>query len=677
MIDFCLLPTSKVCRCLIGLAVGLSLLGTSAETRAAELPGPVVLTQLPAEADAKQPAAVSGGMLRADYGEGARLVVLLPNGTVRVRSKGFHSACDPDVSFDGKRILFAGKRTARDPWDIFEMAADGSEVRQITRGLGDCRSPGYQSRLYTIVSSEPWRQLTFVRSEEGRIDEFTDRPATSLYSCKLDGSAVRRLTFNLSSDMDPFLMSDGRILFAAWQRRTLDHGPRGRIGLFGVNIDGTDYALFAGYEGRRIKHMPCETAGGLVVFVEADRVPWDGAGLIACVQVRRPLHSYRPITEESDGLFHSPSPLLDGTLLVSRRPADGSATHGICRLDPATKRIESVFDDPRYHEIQAKPIAAREIPDGRSSVVREEDPHGKLYCLNVYTTDLQQREWLPPGMVKRLRVLEGIAPRADEAVARPASQGGRFAGFSVNGIPPLAQRRVLGEVPIGGDGSFNVEVPANMPVELQLLDAEGMVLRSCGWIWAKNREPRGCVGCHEDGEMTPENWFMDAFRRPSIKLGVPKKQRKTVDFRRDVMPIINKQCVTCHTEGKTGPFLDGGAELVKHPRGGAYFNRAYVNLLGKVDTASGTKPYQRYIYPGKARISPLVWKIVGRNTSRPWDAAEREVPFEKSGDCRADQLTDDEKLTFIEWIDMGALWDGIPGADDLSGPKNPPNGDAK
>ncbi len=676
MIDSYLLPASRVCRCAIGLAVCLSLLATFSETRAAELPGPVVLTQLPAEVDVKQP---TGRMLRADYGEGARLVVLLPNATVRVRSKGFHSACDPDVSFDGKRILFAGKRTAGDPWNIFEMTIDGSEVRQITRGLGDCRSPGYQSRLYTIVSSEPWRQLTFVGSEEGLIDEFTDRPATSLYSCKLDGSAVRRLTFNLSSDMDPFLMSDGRILFAAWQRRTLDHGPRGRIGLFGVNIDGTDYALFAGYEGRRIKHMPCAAAGGLVVFVEADRVPWDGAGMLSCVQVRRPLHSYRPITEESDGLFHSPSPLPDGTLLVSRRPADGSATHGICRMDPVTKRIEPIFDDPRYHEIQAKLIVAREIPDGRSSVVQEEDPHGKLYCLNVYTTDLKQREWLPSGTAKRLRVLEGIAPRADEAVARPPGQGrpfqgGRFAGFSVNGIPPLAQRRVLGEVPLGGDGSFNVEVPANMPVELQLLDADGIVLRSCGWIWAKNREPRGCVGCHEDGELTPENWFMGAFRRPSIKLGVAKKQRKTVDFRRDVMPIIEAQCVACHSEGKTGPFLDGGMDLVKHPRGGAYFNRAYVNLLGKVDAA---KPYKRYVYPGKARISPLVWKIVGRNTSRPWDAAAAKVPFEKSGDCRADQLTDDEKLTFIEWIDMGALWDGIPGADNLSGPKNPPNGEAK
>ena len=30
-------------------------------------------------------------------------------------------------------------------------------------------------------------------------------------------------------------------------------------------------------------------------------------------------------------------------------------------------------------------------------------------------------------------------------------------------------------------------------------------------------------------------------------------------------------------------------------------------------------------------------------------------------------LTEDERRTFSEWIDMGALWDGIPGPDNLPG----------
>ena len=48
----------------------------------------------------------------------ARLVRLLPDGSLRILSEGFHSARDPDVSFDGKRILFSGKKRATSRWQI-------------------------------------------------------------------------------------------------------------------------------------------------------------------------------------------------------------------------------------------------------------------------------------------------------------------------------------------------------------------------------------------------------------------------------------------------------------------------------------------------------------------------------------------------------------------------------
>ncbi|MHC4518294.1 MAG: TolB-like translocation protein, partial [Planctomycetota bacterium] len=112
----------------------------------APLEHPLVVTQLPAGGSK----VTAGGMLRADFGEGARLVLVAVDGTTRVLSEGLHSACDAALSFEGDRLLFAGKRAAEDAWNIFEMTVDGSEVRQITRGLGDCRSPGYQSSLYTL-----------------------------------------------------------------------------------------------------------------------------------------------------------------------------------------------------------------------------------------------------------------------------------------------------------------------------------------------------------------------------------------------------------------------------------------------------------------------------------------------------------------------------------------------
>lgn len=618
---------------------------------------PFVVTQMPAGTDLEGRAPVAGGMLRAPYGDRARLVIVFPDGSTRVLSDGFHSACDPEISFDGKRILLAGKRAAGDPWDIFEMAVDGSSVRQITKGLGDCRYPGYQSTLYTITSSEPWHQITFVVTDASAQNEGGGAPVTSLYSCKPDGTAVRRLTFNLSSDMDPTMMADGRLLFASWRRATLEGGLLGRIGLFTVQVDGMDCSAFLINGGKRVKHMPCVTTGGLAVFVEADQAPWDGAGVLSCVALRRPLHSYRPITNESDGFFHSPAPLPDGRILVSRRPPQGSGTHGVYRLDPLSKRMELVFEDSRYHNIQAKAICARPEPDGRSSVVSEEDPHGKFFCLDVYQSDMKEPGGLPRGTVRTLRVLEGVPLRT--------GPGGPPAGKprpAASVIPPLAPRRVLGEVPVKEDGSFNIEVPASTPIELQILDADGMALRRCGWIWAKNHEPRGCIGCHEDGELTPANRLVETVTLPSVLACPPAARRHSADFCRDVMPIVARKCVSCHGEGGSPPRLEAGRAAVAAatPAADASAARVYEVLLAPDEPSRAGPPRGKYVDPGRARTSRLVWHLFGRNTSRPWDGARVRETAKPIPPGQSEPLSAEDKRTFIQWIDMGAPWQAVP-----------------
>ena len=653
-----------------GLAV-LALLVTNAQgadkARASRLVSrarfekPLIITQLPAENDGPRQDSAGAGPLRLFPADGARLVLVRPDSSTRVLSTKFHSACDPDVSFDGMRILFAGKKRAGDNWNIHEMAVDGSATRQITRNIGDCRGPGYQSTLYTIVSPEPWYQITFVGTGAGAMNEDGSSVATNLYSCKLDGTAVRRLTFNLSSDVDPFLMPSGRVLYAGRQRSTLDRGNAGRVALFGINIDGADHALFADTRGLPIKRMPCVTTGGLSVFVESDRARWDGAGGLSCVRMRRPLQSYGRLTGETQGLFHSPSPLPDGRILVSRRPSDSSGTHAVYRFDPTSGDLRPVFDDPRCHDVQAKVIDGRPVPDGRSSVVTEKDPHGRLYCLDVYNSDLRDHRRMPPGTVKKLRVLEGVPTSAeDESVYLPpvASLPSGRPGSTVDGLPPLAGRRILGEIDIEKDGSFNVEIPANLPIELQLLDAHGMAVRSCSWIWAKNHEPRGCIGCHEDGELTPVNLFKDSLARPSTPLDQLPVQRRSVDFRRDVMPIIDKKCAGCHGQDQAPPRLDGGLALVEHPGGQAYFNRAYESLLA-VQDGSEESFRGKYVDPGRARTSPLVWHVLGRNMSRPWDRQSASRPFKPIPPGESQPLDEKEKLVFVQWVDMGASFNGV------------------
>jgi Tol biopolymer transport system component len=609
--------------------------------------GGIVFVEIPVArvTGAKSSAA---GMLRASYGDGGRLVLLAKDGSTRVLTAGFESAADPAVSFDGKRILFAAKRKESDPWNVFEMAADGGGIHQVTHDAGNCRSPMYQSALFYLNDARPSYQVTFVSDVAGEFNESGPPAATNLYSVRFDGSGLRRLTYGMSASYDPFQMQDGRILFAHWERSHLGNGPLGRIDLFAVHLDGTDYAAFSGTQGPRIKHMACTTAKGAVVFVESGHLPWDGAGSIGVLSLRRNLHSYRAITAPADGLFHSPSPLPDGSILVSRRSADGGA-HAIYRLDLESGSRTLVFSQADYHSIQAVALAERSEPDGHSSVVEDDQNWSKLYCLNVYENDLK-REWMPPGAARRIRVIEGL-PRA--AGALPEGPGA-----TADSLSGLIQKRLLGDLDLDDDGSFHLLVPPNTPIQLQIVDRDGMALRTSAWIWAKNKENRGCIGCHEDGERTPENVFAKALDHDAADLMLPPERRRTVDFRRDIQPILTAKCASraCHG-GAISPQL--GAADPRHGAEKAAFSPAYQSLLAK-PAAPAPADRGKYVDPGRARTSQLVWAISGKNTARPWDKlgvfpAPQRMPPPGSA-----PLTEGERRTIIEWIDLGAQFNALP-----------------
>jgi len=305
--------------------------------------------------------------------------------------------------------------------------------------------------------------------------------------------------------------------------------------------------------------------------------------------------------------------------------------------------------------MHARVLAPRPEPHGRSSVVDERHATGKLYGLNAYTAGAELMPHLQPGVIKRLRVIEGVPQPMNRTDVdfRP----GRHAGLdgpvsTVYGMSPIVRKRLLGVVDVADDGSFHLEVPADVPIQLQTLDQHGLALESCGWIWVKHREARGCIGCHEDPELTPENRFVSALRQTAFQLTLPEERRRTVSFRRDVMPIVSAKCVVCHDSDSTG--IDLRAES------GVQFNRAYESLLAAaLDPGEpGEDPAGRYVHPGRARTSPLTWRLWGRNTSRPWDEEYHRMPW--SSQCPpagGRPLTEDERLLFIEWIDLGAHWD--------------------
>jgi hypothetical protein len=363
-------------------------------------------------------------------------------GRLRPLAPGLLASADPDVSFDAKRVVFAGRRAAGEPWQIYELELAGGEPRRITNSPEDCRQPVYQSRIFSLDIPLPWPQVAYVAGG-------------SLHTVKLDGSLHQQVTFTPSRDADPVILPDGRMIYAST--------AAGRTALMGVNLDGTDYALFV--EGSNPR-SPAVAGESEVVYVE-------GRGALSSVRLERPLHSRKVLTAAEAGVFSTPAGLPDGTVMASWKAGAGGV-EALVRLDRAGRK-QVVFSRPGIGLRQAKLIAPREEPAGRGSVVDEAAKWARLYCQSVYTTD-------QPGVVngrtvKRVRVLGG----------------------------PAASPRTLGEAELEDDGSFHLEVPPDEPLKLELLSASGAVVRSSAWIFARKKENRGCIGCHEDPELTPEN----------------------------------------------------------------------------------------------------------------------------------------------------------------------------
>jgi len=443
-------------------------------------------------------------LLNGAADNGSRIVLLERRGSPAILTPEFAAAADPSVSFDGKRILFSGKRTALDKWDIWEMDPDGGNKRQITRGFGNCREPEYLARS-SITPPEfdnKVRWITFTSDAGGTYQEGRPELATSLYAASLEpvegrGSVTWRTTFNLSSDFSPAVLQDGRVLFTSRQKYA--NSPE-KFPLLAANWDGTGLNLFCGAnQGARFKTMACEMPDRTLVFVESAD-PADSGGRLARVSFRRPLHSYEPLSQGT-GRYLYPHPSPDGTLVVSY--SSGEESYGICLFDfDKGAPGEQIFDDPRWDDLDAQAVMPKPEPQGLISAVVDSLSWGHLHCTSVYESDVPEVKAISKGEVKRVRFIEG-SPVPAAGPGRSSPQSG-----------PEAGARLLGEAPVEPDGSFFVEVPADTPFLMQLLGDKGKVLETMPrWIWVRRGTSRGCIGCHENKELAPENRVPDAVRK--------------------------------------------------------------------------------------------------------------------------------------------------------------------
>ncbi len=210
------------------------------------------------------------------------------------------------------------------------------------------------------------------------------------------------------------------------------------------------------------------------------------------------------------------------------------------------------------------------------------------------------------------------------------------------------------------DGSFYIRVPAETPIAFQLLDKKGMaVMTHRSWMWAMPKEARGCIGCHEDREMTPPNRLAEAVAKPPAIFTAPPDKRRTVDFRHEIAPLLEGRCLSCHT--REHPRLDLADIETQAP--GSAFPLAYEVLLSPKE--EGTEQLAgRYVKPGSARESPLVWRLFGARVDNKDETSGSGESI--SAMPPKSPLSDTERKLFIKWIDLGAQWNNRPLPEDVA-----------
>jgi len=124
-------------------------------------------------------------------------------------------------------------------------------------------------------------------------------------------------------------------------------------------------------------------------------------------------------------------------------------------------------------------------------------------------------------------------------------------------------KRILGTVPVHADGSAMFHVPANTPISLQPLDENGASLQLMrSWLTAMPGEALSCVGCHETSKEAPSPTRTMAGLKPPAKITPWNGPARGFGFRREVQPVLDKYCVSCH-DGKTKGAADYATRSTK------------------------------------------------------------------------------------------------------------------
>jgi len=468
---------------------------------------------------------------------------------------------DPDVSYDGKRVLFAWKKSDRkDDYHLYEMEIASGKIRQLTSGLGYA---DYESCYL------PNDNILFNSTRCVQIVDCWWTEVSNFYLCDKDGKYMRRIGFDQVHTNYPTVMDDGRVIYTRW-----DYNDRGQLypqPLFQMNIDGTGQTEMYGNNSwfpTTIAHARGLPGSKKIVAILTGHHshqkgklaiidPTKGRQEAQGVQLIAPVRETKAVKVDAYGqngeAWQYPYPLNDREFLVTYCPLPGSnrrypAPFAIYYQDIDGRR-ELLTSDPKQPCSQPVPLAARTKPTLRPSQVDYRKKTGTYYVQDVYYGP--GLKGIERGVVKTLRVV-ALEFRA-AGVGRNGNRGP--AGGALVSTPVSVSngtwdvKHVLGETPVYPDGSAMFTVPARTPVYFQLLDAKGYAVQSMrSWSTLQPGEKFSCTGCHEDKNEAPPGKQTQAMRQGAKALEPFYGPARGFSFVKEIQPILDKHCIKCHND---------------------------------------------------------------------------------------------------------------------------------
>ncbi len=523
-------------------------------------------------------------------GVGSAVVVRQPDGSTKSifeTKTGF--IWDLSPAYDGRHLLMSYKTAQDEPFHVWEIAVDGSGLRQVTQGRWHDFNPVYY----------PDGRIVFCSSRVESYSLCQDFLASALYICQGDGSNIRRIDFTTLCTTTPAILPDGSILCTRWeyQDKTLFSWQ----GLWTINPDGRRLQLYFGNTftspNSRYGGKPVPGTGQVLITMAAHHhPPINDIALVDRSKGVEALEGMRkvtfetpiPITQGKDwdkpnwgpgDKIHKwgvtdPWPLRDDLFIASfgRAPTDKTPGRFVLALASYDGVRVEIPTDPAFSAFSAVSLAPRQAPQPIVGEVPAQDGEATFFVQDVYQGLLDKG--VIRGQVKSLRIVRQQPKKWNTEGPRHHDH------YPLIGYGSYYVKDNLGEVPVDADGSVYFKAPSNCELFFIALDADGKEVQRMGSVLqGTTGEVVSCIGCHEDRTKAPQahNGVSPRLKRAPDTIIPPPWGTGAFDYVKHVQPVLDKNCISCHSGRTPQGDLDLTGEKTR------FFNQSYQSLVDFTD----------------------------------------------------------------------------------------------